>query len=109
MDIQNVALAHWCDVLTVHITLYIVVLIDDCDYLLLRQVEDIRATSNIQRTGLRWRYTVDGKVPLSIGEIAISNVINNNTRSHFLTFSVVATDSTGYAISTIDCVTIVAS
>ena len=41
MDIQYVAFAHWCNVLTIHITLYIVILIDNGDNLLLREVEDI--------------------------------------------------------------------
>ena len=53
VDIQDMALAYRCDVLTSHITLYIVILVDHGDNLLLREVEDIRTASDVQRTSFR--------------------------------------------------------
>ena len=44
VDIHHMALADWCNVSTRSITLLIVILIDDGDNLLLREVEDVRAT-----------------------------------------------------------------
>ena len=59
VDIQDMTLAYRCDVQTSHVTLYVVVLVDHGDNLLLRQVEDISTASNVQRTGLRWRLSVE--------------------------------------------------
>ena len=53
VDVQHVALADGRDVLTRHIALYVVILIDDGDNLLRREVKDVRAACHIERTGLR--------------------------------------------------------
>ena len=53
VNIHHVTLADRGDARTCSIALLIVILIDDGDNLLLREVEDIREAADVQRTGLR--------------------------------------------------------
>ena len=99
VDVQDVALTHGRDVRAGHITLYIVVLVDDGDNLLLRQVEDVRAAGYIQRTGLRRCQTVEREVLLPVGEVVIIFFSNNNSSGHRITLIIVSTGSTFYFIS----------
>ena len=58
VDVHHMALADRCNVSTRNIALLVVVFIDDGDNLLLREVEDVRETAYVQRTGLRRSDTV---------------------------------------------------
>ena len=67
------ALADGCHIAAA-VDLVVVVLVDDGDDLLLRQVVDITLAAHIQRRGLRGRDTVDGEVLLIVRQIAIARV-----------------------------------
>ena len=68
MDVHYVTLADRSDVCTRSIALLIVILVDDGDNLLLREVEDVREAADVQCTGLRRSNTVDAEVRLVVGQ-----------------------------------------
>ena len=65
VDVHHMALADWCNV-TACVALLVVVLIDGGDNLLLREVEDVRLTTYVERRGLGRSNTVDGEVLLIV-------------------------------------------
>ena len=66
MDVHHVALTNRGDVGTRNIALFVVILIDHGDNLLLGQVEDVRLTADIERRGLCRRNAMDGEVGLPV-------------------------------------------
>ena len=66
VDVHHMAFADWYDMHTVDIALFVIILIDDGDNLLRREVVDVGIACHIQRTGLHRRYTVDGEVLLIV-------------------------------------------
>ena len=69
MDVHHMALTDRCHV--VAIGFFIVILIDNGDNLLLREVEDVRLAADEEGTGLRRSNTVDGEAPLQVGQTTI--------------------------------------
>ena len=91
VDVHHVTLADWSNVCTRCIGLLIIVLINDGDNLLLREVEDIREAAYVQRTGLRRSNTVDGKVRLPVGKTVVVIAGDDNTHWNITTYSIVTT------------------
>ena len=74
-------LADW-RYIAIIIGLIVVVLIDDGNNLLLRQVVDIALAAHIERRGFCGRYAVDGEVLLFVGKSSILSTGNNTTLLH---------------------------
>ena len=77
MDVHHMALADRCHI--VAIGFFIVILIDNGDNLLLREVEDVRLAADEERTGLRRSNTVDGEAPLQVGQTAVGICLGSTT------------------------------
>ena len=88
VDVHHMALADRSDVSTRAIALLVVVLIDDSDNLLLREVEDIREAAYVQRAGLRGSDTVDAEVRLPVGQLAVVASCDKETYRHLVVFVV---------------------
>ena len=72
VDVQHMALTVRYDV-AVHVAHLVIVLVDDSDDSLLRQVVDVRVTGHEERTGLYRSFTVDAEVPLLVGKTPIGS------------------------------------
>ena len=68
VDVHHVTLADRCDVCTRSVALFVVILVNDGDNLILREVEDVREAADVQRTGLRRSNTMDREVRLPVGQ-----------------------------------------
>ena len=73
VDVHHVTFAHRCGV-AVGVALLVVVLIDDGDNLLRREVEDVALTAHEQRRYLCGRNAVDGEVLLVVRQTVIACV-----------------------------------
>ena len=82
VDVHHMTLADRCDMHTVGIALLVVVLIDDGDDLLRREVVDVGVEAYEQRTRLHGRYAVDGEAFLFVGQVCIVNGINHCSHGH---------------------------
>ena len=76
MDIHHMALADRSNMCARGIALLVVVLVNDGDNLLLREVEDVREAAYIQRAGLRRSNTVDGEVCLVVLQTCVVALID---------------------------------
>ena len=72
VDVQHVVFAYGRDMHSVHVALYVVILVDDGDDLLGREVEDVGVARHIQCAGLRRCHAVDGEVLLQVDDILIA-------------------------------------
>ena len=91
MDVQHMTLSIRCDMSTCFIAHLIVILIDDCDYLLRREVVNVSIACHIQRTGLHRRFSMDSEVLLIVRQRSIALLItiissfDNGTKCYPLT------------------------
>ena len=70
------ALHHWCDVIAALVTLLVLILVDDSDYLLLRKVEIITFATDVECGSLHRSRTMDDKAHLQIVQIIIVCFVN---------------------------------
>ena len=82
VDVHYMALADRCYV-TGAVNLVVVILINNGDNLLLREVEDVALAAHIQRTGLGGRYTVYGEVLLLVGKRIVLTAVDEGSNCHF--------------------------
>ena len=73
------------------IALVVVVLIDNSDDLLRREVEDVRETRDVECRHLGRCYAVDSEVGLFVDKTVIVCGIDDNTQRNGLTIGIVAT------------------
>ena len=78
VDVHHMALADRRDVRTVTGALLVVVLVDNGDDLLFREVEDVGLTAHIERAGLHRRDAVDSEVPLLVDQGGVFARIDDN-------------------------------
>ena len=81
MDVQDVALTDGRDV-ALTVGLVVVVLIDDGDDLLLREVVDVALAAYEECTGLGGRDAVDGEVALLVGKQAVLGAADKGARQY---------------------------
>ena len=92
VDVHHMTLTDRGDVCTRSIGLLIVILVNDSNNLLLREVEDVREAANVQRTSLCRSNTVDGEVRLPVGQTVEVALCDNETYRNIVVFIV----STGF-------------
>ena len=92
VDVHHMAFADGCDV-TLRVGLLVVVLIDDGDDLLLREVVDVALAADVKRRDLGGRDAMDGEVALQVDKGAIRIGIDDFTDRDIVTiiFRVVLT------------------
>ena len=96
MDVHHVALTNRGDVGTRNIALFVVILIDHGDNLLLGQVEDIRLAAHIERRSLGRRDTVDGEVGLPVSQAIVAFATYHQSDGHFIFIRVGSCLTTSY-------------